>query len=48
MWTPQAFAGVEDYGSWQSELLEDEDPERHIPSPENPAAHRTSARTFDW
>ncbi|BCY10435.1 hypothetical protein [Actinoplanes sp. L3-i22] len=30
MWSPPAFRGVVDYGTWEAELLEDEDIGRHI------------------
>ena len=30
LWDPQAFAGVMDFGSWESELVEDEDVLRHV------------------
>ncbi|WP_436533938.1 hypothetical protein [Actinoplanes sp. HUAS TT8] len=30
LWSPPAFRGVVDYGTWEAELLEDEDISRHI------------------
>ncbi len=30
LWSPEAFAGVHDYDTWEAELLEDEDLVRHI------------------
>lgn len=30
LWSPELFPGINDYNSWEAELLEDEDIERHI------------------
>ncbi|GAA2691211.1 hypothetical protein Apa02nite_032750 [Actinoplanes palleronii] len=32
LWSPPAFRGVVDYGTWEAELLEDQDIDRHIRS----------------
>jgi len=30
LWSPEPFAGIHDYDTWEDELLEDDDIERHI------------------